>query len=128
MSGPAESPWRIRAGALAVVAVGAAAYASSFAGAYVYDDVHNLVDNPHLSPLWPPGGWLWARPGFGLAGHALGMARSSGVGMLIRCGALPGYLPSFRISCAALRPGRPETPPPGWVLAPHRYTPATGAR
>ncbi len=69
MSVRAESSWRIRAGALAVAAVGAAAYASSFAGTYVYDDVHNLVDNPYLSPLWPPGGWLWARPGFGLAGR-----------------------------------------------------------
>jgi len=48
---------------------GAGAFASSFAGVFVYDDVLNLVDNPYLSPLWPPGGWLWARPGFGLAGR-----------------------------------------------------------
>jgi tetratricopeptide (TPR) repeat protein len=69
MSGSAESPWRVRAGALAIAVAGALAYTSSFQGAYVYDDVLNLVDNPYLTPLWPPGGWLWARPGFGLAGR-----------------------------------------------------------
>jgi hypothetical protein len=69
MSGSAESPWRIRAGALAIVLAGAVAYGSSFGGAFVYDDVNNLVDNPHLSSLWPPAGWWWARPGFGLAGR-----------------------------------------------------------
>ena len=35
---------------------------------------------------------------------------------------------SLRISRAALCPGRPVTPPPGCVPAPHRYIPATGVR
>src|SRR6478736_5136763 len=29
---------------------------------------------------------------------------------------------------AAFAPGAPMTPPPGWVLEPHMYTPRTGAR
>ena len=29
---------------------------------------------------------------------------------------------------AALAPGAPITPPPGWVLEPHMYMPRTGAR
>ncbi|MGJ3627652.1 hypothetical protein AB5I41_12985 [Sphingomonas sp. MMS24-JH45] len=38
-------------------------------------------------------------------------------------------LRSFRISCAALCPGAPVTPPPGWALPdPHTYSAGTGAR
>jgi hypothetical protein len=33
-----------------------------------------------------------------------------------------------RISRAALRPGVPMTPPPGWAAAPHRYRPPIGVR
>jgi hypothetical protein len=33
-----------------------------------------------------------------------------------------------RISRAALRPGVPITPPPGWAAAPHRYRPRSGVR
>jgi uncharacterized membrane protein YeaQ/YmgE (transglycosylase-associated protein family) len=31
-----------------------------------------------------------------------------------------------RISSAALRPAAPMTPPPGWLAAPHRYSPRMG--
>ena len=68
-AGDPESRARIRLGAIAVAVAGALAYSSSFGGVFVYDDVHNIVQNPHLARLWPPTGWLWARPGFGLAGR-----------------------------------------------------------
>ena len=32
------------------------------------------------------------------------------------------------ISRAALKPGAPVTPPPGWVEAPHMYKPGIGER
>lgn len=35
---------------------------------------------------------------------------------------------SRRISCAAFRPQIPITPPPGWLAAPHRYSPGMGVR
>src|SRR5579863_4083367 len=35
---------------------------------------------------------------------------------------------SVRISRAALCPGAPLTPPPGWVPAPHMYRPGSGPR
>ena len=35
---------------------------------------------------------------------------------------------SFRISRAALWPGTPLMPPPGWLPTPHRYIPAIGVR
>src|SRR6185369_5326477 len=36
--------------------------------------------------------------------------------------------PCFRISRAALAPGRPETLPPGWAPAPQSQRPGTGMR
>lgn len=59
-------PW-LRAVLIALA--GAAAYLDSFRGAFVYDDLHNIVANEYLAPLYPPGGWLWADPRFGLAGR-----------------------------------------------------------
>src|SRR5881296_4508904 len=35
---------------------------------------------------------------------------------------------SSRATIAALRPGAPVTPPPGWALLPQRYSPRTGVR
>src|SRR3990170_1001976 len=35
---------------------------------------------------------------------------------------------SRRISVAAFLPQAPITPPPGWLAAPHRYSPGTGVR
>ena len=34
----------------------------------------------------------------------------------------------FKISLAALRPGAPLMPPPGWVPAPHNHSPSMGVR
>ena len=66
IAGEAESRARILLGAFLIAAAGALAYATSFRGVFVFDDFHNLVNNPHLSPLWPPGERLWAAPGTGL--------------------------------------------------------------
>ena len=54
---------------LVVCAAGVLVYLGSLRGAFVYDDLLNIVGNPYLSPLFPPTGWLWAPPGFGLAGR-----------------------------------------------------------
>ena len=40
---------------LAVVAAGGLAFANSFKGALVFDDLTRIVDNPHVRTLWP----LW---------------------------------------------------------------------
>jgi len=48
-----------------------------------------------------------------------------------RHGELPAAgerLRSLRTACAQLAPGAPMTPPPGWVLEPHRYNPRSGER
>ena len=58
-----------RLAAAAVALGGVAAYLGSFEGAFVYDDLHNIVDNEYLEPLFPPRGWLWADPRFGLVGR-----------------------------------------------------------
>ena len=38
---------------LAVLAAGAWAYSTSFAGVFVYDDGPSIADNPHIKTLWP---------------------------------------------------------------------------
>ena len=38
---------------LALLAAGAWAYSTSFAGVFVYDDGPSIVDNPHIKTLWP---------------------------------------------------------------------------
>jgi hypothetical protein len=45
---------------LLVAACGIAAYANSFRGMFVFDDVHEVLENPAVHTLWPP----W-RPMFG---------------------------------------------------------------
>jgi tetratricopeptide (TPR) repeat protein len=66
-STPTESPSAARA-ALLVVAVTCAAYANSFAGAFVFDDAQEIADNPAIRSLLPPweamfvGNKLPARP------------------------------------------------------------------
>jgi tetratricopeptide (TPR) repeat protein len=61
----------VRAGAALIAGAGALAHASGFRGVFVFDDLANIAENPYLTPLWPPGGWLWARPHHGLAGRPL---------------------------------------------------------
>ncbi|MCK6446925.1 MAG: tetratricopeptide repeat protein [Planctomycetes bacterium] len=46
-----------------------AAFANSLDGAFVLDDLPNLVANTKLAPLWPPTADLWAEPGRGLSGR-----------------------------------------------------------
>jgi hypothetical protein len=43
-------------------------------------------------------------------------------------GVISGRLRSMRISRAALQPGAAITPPPGWLLEPHRYRLPIGPR
>jgi tetratricopeptide (TPR) repeat protein len=42
------------AAVLLIVASGLAAYATSFDGRFVYDDLVSIVENPHIRKLWPP--------------------------------------------------------------------------
>ncbi len=41
-----------------LVGAGLLAYANSFRGPFVFDDVPSIVDNPTIRQLWPPGGAL----------------------------------------------------------------------
>ena len=45
---------RVFGAAALIVAVGALAYANSFSGALVFDDVPAIPDNPTIRTLWPP--------------------------------------------------------------------------
>jgi len=45
---------RVRIGATLIAAAAAAAYANSFGGAFQFDDIPAIVDNPTLHHLWPP--------------------------------------------------------------------------
>jgi tetratricopeptide (TPR) repeat protein len=46
-----------------LVAAGVWAYATSFAGVFVFDDIPGIVDNPSIRALWPPSQWFAAPPG-----------------------------------------------------------------
>src|SRR5213593_2642584 len=39
---------------LLLIAVGVAAYHSSFTGVFVLDDKDRIINNPHIRHLWPP--------------------------------------------------------------------------
>jgi len=54
--------------ALLIALAGWFAYATSFDGAFVHDDFPNIVENPYVRRLWPPGPALWANPSLGLHG------------------------------------------------------------
>lgn len=45
------------------------AFANSFSGVLLFDDVPDIVLNPALRQLWPPTGDWWAVPGCGLTGR-----------------------------------------------------------
>lgn len=60
---------RARLWALALVAAVCVAFANSFAGVLLFDDVPDIVLNPALRQLWPPTADLWAVPGCGLTGR-----------------------------------------------------------
>ena len=39
---------------LLLIAIGAAVYANSFAGVFLFDDAPHIVENPKIQQLWPP--------------------------------------------------------------------------
>ena len=43
-----------RGAVLIIVLAGLAAYANSFSGAFVFDDIDSIVSNPAIRHLWPP--------------------------------------------------------------------------
>jgi len=57
--------------ALALVLLGAVAYANSLGGPFVLDDLLSIRDNPHLRALWPPAHWLSLAPQSSLSGRPL---------------------------------------------------------
>ena len=56
---------------LALLLLGAAAYANSLGGPFVLDDLGSIRDNPHLRALWPPAHWLSLDPQSSLSGRPL---------------------------------------------------------
>jgi protein O-mannosyl-transferase len=82
-SGSPDAPLLILLFAVNLVAAGVWAYATSFRGPFVFDDVPGIVHNPSIESLWPPAQWFAAPKGstpsgrpvlnFSLAlNHALG--------------------------------------------------------
>ncbi|MFI5315198.1 MAG: tetratricopeptide repeat protein [Myxococcota bacterium] len=59
-------PWLA---ALALVVLGALAYANSLAGPFVLDDLLSIRDNPNIRALWPPARWLSLDPQSSLSGR-----------------------------------------------------------
>ncbi|MCC6408109.1 MAG: tetratricopeptide repeat protein [Planctomycetes bacterium] len=55
--------------AFALLVAVCVAFANSFAGVLLFDDVPDIVLNPALRQLWPPTSDLWAVPGCGLTGR-----------------------------------------------------------
>jgi tetratricopeptide (TPR) repeat protein len=73
-AGPAGSrprPGAVAPAACVVLAAGLAAYANSFAGGFVFDDDHAIIDNPHVRRLWPLGEAMAAPPQSSVAGRPL---------------------------------------------------------
>ncbi len=68
-----------------------------------------------------------AQPEQRLAGCATGFPSqwAAAVDSVAACGS---YLPSLSIARAALRPGAPMMPPPGWAPEPQRYRFRIGVR
>jgi tetratricopeptide (TPR) repeat protein len=60
---PPSVPSFVLVCAAGLAAAGLWAYANSFHGAFVFDDVPGIVDNPSVRSLWPPARWLAAPPG-----------------------------------------------------------------
>src|SRR5688500_18886543 len=60
--GPSKRP-SVDLAPVVLVAGGLWAYAGSYAGAVVFDDVPGIVNNPSIQLLWPPSWWFAAPPG-----------------------------------------------------------------
>jgi tetratricopeptide (TPR) repeat protein len=56
---------------LLIVLAGLAAYATSFSGPFVLDDMGSIADNPTLRHLWPVGSVLSPPPGLTVSGRPL---------------------------------------------------------
>jgi len=68
-----------------ILLVGLAAYGNSLRGAFIFDDITGIVENPHIRALWPPWQALTAPPGTGASGRpvvALSLALNYAVGGL----------------------------------------------
>lgn len=53
---PSQPPrWRSAVGIVLIALTVLAIYRNSFQGAFIFDDRHSIVDNPHIRRLWP----LW---------------------------------------------------------------------
>ena len=61
----------IKTGFLILAVLALLAYARAFDGPFVFDDRHNVEDNPSITSLSPPWKALWAEPGIGNAGRPL---------------------------------------------------------
>lgn len=57
--------------ALLLIGMGILAYSNSFLVPFIFDDIHAIVENPHLRRLWPPGEWLSAPAQSSVAGRPL---------------------------------------------------------
>jgi tetratricopeptide (TPR) repeat protein len=64
----ARSRWP-RWALLVVIAAAALAYSNSLSGPFVFDDIHAIVENPHLRGLWPLADALAAPPQSTVAGR-----------------------------------------------------------
>ena len=66
--GYGEQPprWKIRAAGAVLVLAALAAYANSFHGPFVFDDLPSVLENPSIRTLWPPSVPLSPPRGFGL--------------------------------------------------------------
>ncbi len=54
---------RLSLAAALLIAIGTAAYSSSFRGVFVFDDVKEIGVNPAIRHLWPPGEAMFGGPG-----------------------------------------------------------------
>lgn len=57
--------------AVVIVAAGLAAYANSYRGVFIFDDLPAFVTPPHMHRLWPPWDALWGPPQSSVAGRPI---------------------------------------------------------
>lgn len=71
MSAPTRPSPHTSAFAILLLLAGLLAYSSSFSGVFVGDDIDAIVNNPHVTSLWPPGSALSAPQNTTVAGRPL---------------------------------------------------------
>jgi tetratricopeptide (TPR) repeat protein len=62
---PAMRRWAV----FILIVAGLAVYANTFRAPFIFDDVHAIVENPHLRSLWPPWEAMLAPPQSTVAGR-----------------------------------------------------------